>query len=172
MERPGCDPPWTMFDHHSSLQPSSQALFFPGLWHGPSRGAVTISLGLGGGSVALGGQGSTRALWSSGLWDTQCPPPRPWHSNAVPSSPSLALPSAGLTTRRARALAARSSRAAPAPPLGARSSPAATATFSPPSPPLRVAGHVSWRIPGTGEPGGLPSMGLWGRTESDMTEVT
>ena len=46
------------------------------------------------------------------------------------------------------------------------------ATFSPPSPPLRVAGRVSWRIPGTGEPGGLPSMGLWGRTESDMTEVT
>lgn len=62
--------------------------------------------------MALGGQGSTRAPWSSGLWDTQCPPPRPWHSNAVPSSPSLALPSAGLRTRRARALAARSSCAA------------------------------------------------------------
>ena len=28
---------------------------------------------------------------------------------------------------------------------------------------------LAWRIPGTGEPGGLPSMG---RTESDMTEVT
>ena len=26
---------------------------------------------------------------------------------------------------------------------------------------------LAWRIPGTGEPGGLPSMG-----ESDMTEVT
>ena len=25
---------------------------------------------------------------------------------------------------------------------------------------------LAWRIPGTGEPG------LWGRTESDMTEVT
>ena len=35
-----------------------------------------------------------------------------------------------------------------------------------------VATHSSvlaWRIPGTGEPGGLPSMGC---TESDMTEVT
>ena len=34
---------------------------------------------------------------------------------------------------------------------------------------------LAWRIPGTEEPGGLPSMGsrrLWGRTESDMTEVT
>lgn len=78
-----------MFDHHSSLQPSSQALFFPGLWHGPSRGAVTISLGLGGGSVALGGQGSTRALWSSGLWDTQCPPPRPWRCRVLDSQPSV-----------------------------------------------------------------------------------
>ena len=32
---------------------------------------------------------------------------------------------------------------------------------------------VAWRIPGTEEPGGLPSMGsrrLWGRTESDITE--
>ena len=29
---------------------------------------------------------------------------------------------------------------------------------------------LAWRIPGTGEPGGLPSMG--GRTELDMTEVT
>ena len=28
---------------------------------------------------------------------------------------------------------------------------------------------LAWRIPRTGEPGGLP---LWGRTESDMTEVT
>ena len=27
---------------------------------------------------------------------------------------------------------------------------------------------LAWRIPGTGEPGGLP----WGRTESDMTEAT
>ena len=26
-----------------------------------------------------------------------------------------------------------------------------------------------WRIPGTGEPGGLPS---WGRAESDTTEAT
>ena len=28
---------------------------------------------------------------------------------------------------------------------------------------------LAWRIPGTGEPGGLC---LWGRTESDTTEVT
>ena len=28
---------------------------------------------------------------------------------------------------------------------------------------------LAWRIPGMGEPGGLPSMG---RTESDTTEVT
>ena len=28
---------------------------------------------------------------------------------------------------------------------------------------------LAWRIPETGEPGGLPSMGC---TESDMTEVT
>ena len=28
---------------------------------------------------------------------------------------------------------------------------------------------LAWRIPGTGKPGGLPSMG---RTESDMTEAT
>ena len=28
---------------------------------------------------------------------------------------------------------------------------------------------LAWRIPGTGEPGGLPSMG---RVESDTTEVT
>ena len=28
---------------------------------------------------------------------------------------------------------------------------------------------LAWRIPGTGEPGGLPS---WGCTESDTTEVT
>ena len=35
-----------------------------------------------------------------------------------------------------------------------------------------MATHSSvpaWRIPGTGEPGRLPS---WGRTESDTTEVT
>ena len=31
------------------------------------------------------------------------------------------------------------------------------------------SGVLVWRIPGTGKPGGLPSMG---RTESDMTEVT
>ena len=34
---------------------------------------------------------------------------------------------------------------------------------------------LAWRIPGTGEPGGLPSMGshrVWGRTESDTTKVT
>ena len=29
---------------------------------------------------------------------------------------------------------------------------------------------LAWRIPGTEEPGGLPS--LWGRTELDTTEVT
>ena len=29
---------------------------------------------------------------------------------------------------------------------------------------------LAWRIPGTGEPGGLPR--LWGRTESDTTEAT
>ena len=29
---------------------------------------------------------------------------------------------------------------------------------------------LAWRIPGTREPGGLPC--LWGRTESDTTEVT
>ena len=28
---------------------------------------------------------------------------------------------------------------------------------------------LSWRIPGTGEPGGCR---LWGRTESDMTDAT
>ena len=36
----------------------------------------------------------------------------------------------------------------------------------------QMATHSSvfaWRIPGTGEPGGLPS---WGCTESDTTEVT
>ena len=35
-----------------------------------------------------------------------------------------------------------------------------------------MAPHSStfaWKIPGTGEPGGLPSLG---RTESDMTEAT
>ena len=31
---------------------------------------------------------------------------------------------------------------------------------------------LAWRIPGTGEPGGLTSMSLVGRTELDMTEVT
>ena len=30
---------------------------------------------------------------------------------------------------------------------------------------------LAWRIPGTGEPGGLPG-GLWGHTESDTTEAT
>ena len=30
---------------------------------------------------------------------------------------------------------------------------------------------LAWRIPGIGEPGGLPSMGL-GCTESDTTEAT
>ena len=30
------------------------------------------------------------------------------------------------------------------------------------------SGVLAWRIPGTGEPGGLR---LWDRTESDMTEV-
>ena len=30
---------------------------------------------------------------------------------------------------------------------------------------------LAWRIPGTGEPGGLPSMGS-GRTELDTTETT
>ena len=37
----------------------------------------------------------------------------------------------------------------------------------------KMATHSSvlaWRIPGTGEPGGLPF--LWGRTESDTTEAT
>ena len=48
--------------------------------------------------------------------------------------------------------------------------------------PKEMATHSSvlaWRIPGTGEPGGLPSMGLhrvghdlWGRTELDTTDVT
>ena len=28
---------------------------------------------------------------------------------------------------------------------------------------------LAWKIPGMGEPGGLPS---WGRTESDTTEAT
>ena len=31
------------------------------------------------------------------------------------------------------------------------------------------SGVLAWRIPGTGEPGGLPSMGL---QESDTTEAT
>ena len=34
---------------------------------------------------------------------------------------------------------------------------------------------LAWRIPGTGEPGGLGSLVgfcIWGRTESDTTEVT
>ena len=37
-----------------------------------------------------------------------------------------------------------------------------------------MATHSSvpaWRIPGMGEPGGLPSL-LWGRTESDATDAT
>ena len=40
------------------------------------------------------------------------------------------------------------------------------------APEKEMATHSSvlaWRIPGMGEPGGLPSMGL---TESDTTEVT
>ena len=33
---------------------------------------------------------------------------------------------------------------------------------------------LAWRIPGTGEPGGLLSVGfrLWDRTESDTSEAT
>ena len=31
---------------------------------------------------------------------------------------------------------------------------------------------LAWRIPGMGEPGGLPSMGLHTTEESDTTEVT
>ena len=31
---------------------------------------------------------------------------------------------------------------------------------------------LAWRIPGTAEPDGLPSMGLWGRIESDTAEAT
>ena len=31
---------------------------------------------------------------------------------------------------------------------------------------------LAWRIPGMGKPGGLLWGRLWGRTESDMTEVT
>ena len=31
---------------------------------------------------------------------------------------------------------------------------------------------LAWRLPGTGEPGGLPSMGLDMSMESDTTEVT
>ena len=47
-----------------------------------------------------------------------------------------------------------------------------TFTFHFPALEKKMATHSSvlaWRIPGTGEPGGLPSMG---RTELDMTEVT
>ena len=47
-----------------------------------------------------------------------------------------------------------------------------TITFHFPALEKEMATHcsvVAWRIPGTGEPGGLPS---WGRTESDTTEVT
>ena len=47
-----------------------------------------------------------------------------------------------------------------------------TFTFHFPALEKEMATHYSvlaWRIPGTGEPGGLPSMG---RTESDTTEVT
>ena len=52
-----------------SVMPSSHLilcrplLLLPRLWHGPSRGVVTISLDLGGGSVALRGQGFTGS-WS------------------------------------------------------------------------------------------------------------
>ena len=45
-------------------------------------------------------------------------------------------------------------------------------TFHFPALEKEMATHSSvlaWRIPGTGEPGGLPSMG---RTESDTTEAT
>ena len=45
-------------------------------------------------------------------------------------------------------------------------------TFHFHAPEKEMATHSSvlaWRIPGTGEPGGLPSRG---RTESDTTEVT
>ena len=31
---------------------------------------------------------------------------------------------------------------------------------------------LAWRIPGTGEPGGLPSLGSESDTESDTTEAT
>ena len=31
---------------------------------------------------------------------------------------------------------------------------------------------LAWRIPGTGEPGGLVGCRLWVRTESDTTEAT
>ena len=47
-----------------------------------------------------------------------------------------------------------------------------TFTFHFPTLEKEMATHSSvlaWRIPGTGEPGGLP---LWGRTESDTTEAT
>ena len=47
-----------------------------------------------------------------------------------------------------------------------------TFTFHFPALEKEMATHSSvlaWRIPGMGEPGGLPSMG---RTESDMTEAT
>ena len=47
-----------------------------------------------------------------------------------------------------------------------------TFTFHFPALEKEMATHSSvlaWRIPGTGEPGGCH---LWGRTESDTTEVT
>ena len=47
-----------------------------------------------------------------------------------------------------------------------------TFTFHFPALEKEMATHSSvlaWRIPGTGEPGGLPSVG---HTESDTTEVT
>ena len=47
-----------------------------------------------------------------------------------------------------------------------------TFTFHFPTLEKEMATHSSvlaWRIPGIGEPGGLP---LWGRTESDTTEAT
>ena len=38
---------------------------------------------------------------------------------------------------------------------------------------VALSSVLAWRIPGTGEPGGMPSGGMrWGRTESDTTEAT
>ena len=50
-----------------------------------------------------------------------------------------------------------------------------TFTFHFPELEKEMATHSSvlaWRISGTGEPGGLPSMGLHTTEESDTTEVT